>query len=505
MNKTQFAKLLFLIVACFQIFGCASTRQPTQAEIFNQFDSINQLDKVLFSAKESGVNNFAPAGFNKAKDLLNQSVQLAQEGKTDKAQVISAQGIEIIKKAQSDADVSKKEMWEVTEYRTKAISAGASDLYKTEFEDADKMFRKTAAYFETGDFQEGKESQPDLIEKYSKLERDALEKGVIELAKLSFEQAKNEDANKYAPKSFKRAQNELNVALSIIETDRTRTEKANEHAKIASVLAKNASQISALAKTFKRRDFSNEDIVLWYWQQLEKINEPFSDTVNFQQPNHIVIQDIQKKIAEMKASYEKFSMDTQIIEKKQQEYIETLNENHKMEIAELNSQLDQIKKKYKMEVTEQQKMLAEKERAEREIKQRFAYIQSLFNPGEAQVYRKGDNVLISAHGFYFPSGDDEIKSTNFGLLNKLLSSTKQFPNARIGIYGHTDSVGPGDLNLKLSEKRAENVANFIANVGHIPPTKIIHKGFGDTKPIASDKTKEGRTQNRRIEMVIINE
>jgi outer membrane protein OmpA-like peptidoglycan-associated protein len=176
-----------------------------------------------------------------------------------------------------------------------------------------------------------------------------------------------------------------------------------------------------------------------------------------------------------------------------------------MEIAELNSQLDQIKKKYKMEVTEQQKMLAEKERAEREIKQRFAYIQSLFNPGEAQVYRKGDNVLISAHGFYFPSGDDEIKSTNFGLLNKLLSSTKQFPNARIGIYGHTDSVGPGDLNLKLSEKRAENVANFIANVGHIPPTKIIHKGFGDTKPIASDKTKEGRTQNRRIEMVIINE
>jgi outer membrane protein OmpA-like peptidoglycan-associated protein len=66
-------------------------------------------------------------------------------------------------------------------------------------------------------------------------------------------------------------------------------------------------------------------------------------------------------------------------------------------------------------------------------------------------------------------------------------------------------VGTAELNLALSEKRAENVANFIMNMGRISADRITYKGYGDTKPIASNKTEEGRAQNRRIELMIINE
>lgn len=505
MIRMKFTKTIIVMFTVFLVFGCISGKKRTQVEIFDQYESISQLDKAIFSAKGTEVNIYAPDGFLKAQELLNQSIGFAQEGKNDKALTTSGQGLDIIKNATADAEKNKKEMWEITDYRTRAVKAGAPDLYKEEFQSAEKKFRKIASLNVSGDVQKAKENQSELIETYMTLESNSLEKGVIELAKVSFEQAKKEGASTYAPKSFKLAQKELDVALSIIDADRTQTAKANEHAELASVLAKNASQISAVVQTFERRDFSNEDIVLWYWQQLEKINAPFGDTVNFQQPNHIVVMDMQKKIADLKQSYETFLADSQVIEKKQQEYIETLKGSHEIEIAQLNNELDGIKKKFKLDISEQQKIQAKKDRLELELKQRFAFIQSLFDDTEAQVFRKGDNVLIAANGFYFPSGGAEIESSNFGLLNKILSSINQFPNARVEIDGHTDSVGSAGLNLKLADKRAENVASFITNVGHVPADRIIHKGYGDTKPLASNKTKEGRTQNRRIEVMIVNE
>jgi len=505
MNRIKTVNIIICIVVVFQFFGCASIKKPTQSDVLSQQESISRLDKALAHAKANEVNTYAPEGFLKARDLFKQSIEFVQAGKNEQAIKMSEKGLEIIRQAEVDADNTKKELWEITGYRAKAIKAGAPELYKEAFEAAEKMFRKTASFIVNGDVEKAMDNQPELIEKYITLESNSLEKGLIELAKLSFEQAKQADADKYAPKSFKRAQKELAVAVSIIETDRTQTEKADQHAKIASVYAKNASQISAIVKIFERRDFTNEDIVLWYWQQLEIINDPFGDTINFQQPNHIVVNNMQEKIANLKNSYKTYLTDSQVIEKKQQDYIETLKESHKKEIAKLNKQLDEIKLTNKMEISEKQKTQDKKDRLERDLKQRFVFVQSLFDKTEARVYRKGDNVLISAQGFYFPSGGSEIESSNFGLLNKILSSIKQFPNARLEIDGHTDSVGSGDLNLRLSEKRAAKVASFISNVGHVPAERISHKGYGDTKPVASNKTKEGRTENRRIEVNIINE
>lgn len=496
---------MIVMVALFLVSGCLYGKKQTQVEIFDQYESISLLDKAVFSAKGYEVDLYNPEGFLNAQDLLTQSIGFAQEGKKDKAVKTSEQGLEMIKNANADAVKTKKEMWEITDYRTRAIKSGAPDLYKEEFQATEKKFQKIASLIVSGDVQKAKDNQPELIEKYITLESNSLEKGVIELAKVSFEQAKKEGASTYAPKSFKLAQKELAVALSIIEADHTRTAKANEHAELASVLAKNASQISAVVQIFERRDFSNEDIVLWYWQQLEKINTPFGDAVNFNQPNHIVVTNIQKKIADLKQSYQTYLTDSQVIEKKQQDYIETLKGSHEKEIAQLNNELDGIKKKFKLDISEKNKIQAKKDRLELELKQRFAFVQSLFDDSEAQVFRKGDNVLISAQGFYFPSGGAEIQSSNFSLLNKIMSSINQFKNARVEIDGHTDSVGPADLNFKLADKRAENVASFIANVGHIPEDRISHKGYGDKKPLASNKTKEGRTQNRRIEVMIVNE
>ena len=135
---------------------------------------------------------------------------------------------------------------------------------------------------------------------------------------------------------------------------------------------------------------------------------------------------------------------------------------------------------------------------------RFANVQSLFAEDEATVYRQIDNVLIRAQGFSFKSGGSEIESSNFSLLNKMSDAISQFPNAKLVVSGHTDSTGSAELNLTLSQERAETVANFLTQVGNIDASRITSNGFGKEKPVASNESVDGRAQNRRVEILIVN-
>lgn len=78
-----------------------------------------------------------------------------------------------------------------------------------------------------------------------------------------------------------------------------------------------------------------------------------------------------------------------------------------------------------------------------------------------------------------------------------------FGPSNIVIEGHTDSLGKKDLNEELAEKRAEAVKKYLeSNDGGIESAKIEAIGLGDNKPLATNKTAEGRAQNRRVDIII---
>ena len=76
---------------------------------------------------------------------------------------------------------------------------------------------------------------------------------------------------------------------------------------------------------------------------------------------------------------------------------------------------------------------------------------------------------------------------------------KQYPNTKWEIDGHTDNVGKPDKNMDLSNRRAASVKNYFISKG-INADRLNSQGFGDTKPIADNKTSAGRAQNRRVEI-----
>ena len=100
----------------------------------------------------------------------------------------------------------------------------------------------------------------------------------------------------------------------------------------------------------------------------------------------------------------------------------------------------------------------------------------------------------------FETNKSDIKPQHHSELKKLGDFLQEFPDAKGVIEGNTDNVGKKADNTKLSQRRADSVRNYLIKTFGLAPERISAKGFGPTKPIADNNTKEGRLKNRRVEV-----
>jgi len=96
----------------------------------------------------------------------------------------------------------------------------------------------------------------------------------------------------------------------------------------------------------------------------------------------------------------------------------------------------------------------------------------------------------------------DIKPKYHNVIAKVADFLKEHPETTAVIEGHTDNRGTYDYNIKLSERRAESVRKYLVEKFGIAPERLTTKGYGYTKPVASNKTAEGRQRNRRIDAMI---
>ena len=101
----------------------------------------------------------------------------------------------------------------------------------------------------------------------------------------------------------------------------------------------------------------------------------------------------------------------------------------------------------------------------------------------------------------FDTNKTDVKAMYYEELDKLGNFLKEYPNSKGTIEGHTDSDGSKQLNLKLSQARAENVRSYIIKKFGIEGSRVSAKGYGSAKPVASNKTAAGKAKNRRTEAV----
>ena len=112
------------------------------------------------------------------------------------------------------------------------------------------------------------------------------------------------------------------------------------------------------------------------------------------------------------------------------------------------------------------------------------------------------DAAVVLRNLFFETAKFNIKPESEIELNKVVQLLQENPTVKIQIEGHTDNVGKTIDNQKLSEARARSTVSYLIQKG-IRADRLIAKGFGATKPVADNKTEEGRAQNRRTELKVI--
>ena len=118
------------------------------------------------------------------------------------------------------------------------------------------------------------------------------------------------------------------------------------------------------------------------------------------------------------------------------------------------------------------------------------------------ISRMGNNIILTMPGnITFDFGSSNLKSEFYEVLNSVAIVMDEYNRTYIDVYGHTDSIGSQKYNNKLSKRRARCVAEYLVAQG-CNGQRFSIQGFGETKPIASNDDKSGRSRNRRVEIEI---
>ena len=104
-------------------------------------------------------------------------------------------------------------------------------------------------------------------------------------------------------------------------------------------------------------------------------------------------------------------------------------------------------------------------------------------------------------GIQFETGKDVIKKQSFLILDNVVKVMKENAEYKLVINGHTDNQGDDAKNLTLSQNRANAVKKYLSDKG-VDASRLTATGYGETKPIDTNDTKEGRAKNRRVEFTV---
>lgn len=134
-------------------------------------------------------------------------------------------------------------------------------------------------------------------------------------------------------------------------------------------------------------------------------------------------------------------------------------------------------------------------------KQQAELRQQLAGSG-VDVQRQGDNIVLNMPSdVTFPVDQSDIQAQFYPTLDKVAATLNEYPQTTIDVIGYADSTGAADYNQALSERRAGSVASYLVSRG-VLRDRLYVAGRGESQPIASNETAEGRAKNRRVEVVL---
>ncbi len=481
-NKVIFTVLIFLLsLISMPLTGSGYILQDPKALLFKE------AKEAMEKAKAADAEIFSPTRFKTALKYYQQADEAYKNskdledvrGKLKLAAVYFLKSIETTK-------LFKNNFSDCIAARNDVLAAEAPQYRKKQWEEAESALTQAAKTLEEGNLNGAQSKARKAERSYRKVELESIKANYLDETKTLIKKAEEEDVKKRAPLTLTKAQELAQKAETLLAKNRYDTDEARELAQEAKYQAQHAIFLAKSIRALEEKKETLEEVFLDAEKPIQKIADEFDLNAKFQngfkQPTAEIIQNINTLKSKLS------SVKQDINDKREQ--LATLSE----QLSRMESQLGDLKTKEASlsKLMEQQKRSREK----------FANVEKIFTPEEAQILRVGNRVVIRLYGLSFPIGKATIEPRYFGLLSKVLKAIKEYPGCGITVEGHTDSWGSDDANQKLSTERAEAVEKYLMATAGVDSSRTIAVGYGETKPIATNETKEGRRKNRRIDVVI---
>ncbi|MDZ4661689.1 MAG: OmpA family protein [Pseudomonadota bacterium] len=446
----QFKTNICLFMVAIALAACTS--DPKVAELPITSDPQVELDRVdgnIRQAQSQQVDVLSPKNFEAAKNSLNKATKARAANKDQKDvlhKIAVAQAY--LDKANVVANVANQILKGTIDARQDALNAKAIKFYPNETAELDKTFKKLTLEVEDNDSSGVEGNRGKLEAKYRALELNSIKKEKLGPAQADIKEAIKEGAEKLTPETLAWANKRYAEDLAIIETQRHNTvgvDKASADATAA------AHRLLKMVRNAKGSTQKNPEELA---KQIEK-----NELAAVQSEN-----DLSLAATELNQAANELA-------------------NSKGKLASASAQNDKLESQVWLDNV-------------------YNNARNQFTNDEAEVYKQGDKLLLRLKGLSFVKNNAGISSTNFPLLAKVQKVISDVGSSQIAIEGHTDSVGAKKLNEELSTKRAEAVQSYLVANNNVAPNKITATGHGYSKPIATNKTAEGRAQNRRVDVII---
>lgn len=466
-----------LLSSLLVLFLSACTHVKYQhSQVLEQVPEVATLQNGINDAISKDVDLLSPTHFEEAQTKLEKAIRKAEKGLNADAQHIANEGLIHLKQANQVAQQGQDVFKTALTQRDRALKAHAHEIFPDKFENLDKLFVRAGRDLEKNKLQDFENENTRLAGYYADLQTKALKQQLENYAEGAYSEAKNAGADINAPKTLAKAKKELDLAKKVIEVEKTNYQSAEEHAKKAKYYALQAKGISLVVEEYKKSNLSREEMVLWYQKQLADIHSVLGYPLDFDKTNPEVLETFKDDISHIN-NYNKELIERGMLCEKN--------------IAGLKSNIS----KDASEAEKARILAAQKD-------ENIRSLHTLFDKNEAQVFLSGDDIIIRTHSLNFAVGKADVATKNYSLLNKVATAILRFPHSNIVVEGHTDSSGSKKLNMKLSKKRAENIARFLTDVGGIEKSRVTSIGYGDSHPVAKNDTESNRRKNRRVDVVI---
>ena len=456
MTMKHLVSSALLTIATVAIFSCTSSIKkadiPASA---NANEEITKMDQAIGQGYANQVDVLASKEFDKSRAYLKDAKKDLADG-DDNSDVLEsvAYSKAFLDRATELATGRRAQAVGILEARTKALNAGAKKYPFTE-KQLSKIDEKLMGKSEKLD----KLTAVDISEyqtDYSNIELATIEESQLGRARTLIDAAREDGARREAPIALKAAEVDYKTAEGLIRANRNLRDNYFQ-----AVTTANRSALFLAAVLAETND--------------GKVSESVASKVVLQN-NRIEKMAAQLDAADVQLNAEKMRLNEAIAGQSG----ELARQNQ--ELARKNSQLN-------------------KANATIDLQQTLARAQAEFSSDEAEVFQQGNNLVIRLKQIQFPSGRAELPTAAMPILAKVRDVAQELGPKSVRVEGHTDSLGTESVNKTLSQSRAQTIANYFSENG-IDRAKLETEGMSFSKPLATNKTKEGRAQNRRVDVII---